>query len=96
MSAPSAPMPAADSFSTYQPGLSSPHEHAAAVTPHDTNELTHVTRALYVGGAGALKVTMADGTTVTFAAVPAGTTIPIRVKKVFDDVTDATSIVALW
>lgn len=70
--------------------------HAAAVTPHDVNELAYYSKAIYVGGAGTLKVTTVGGETVTFAAVPAGTTIPLRVKVVFDNGTNATSIVALW
>lgn len=73
-----------------------PYTEAAAVTPHDTNELTHVTRALWVGSAGALAVEMANGEDVIFGAVPAGSLIPVRVKKVLDTGTDADDIVALW
>ena len=72
-----------------------PSDSAAAVTPHDTGTIP-LTRSLYIGGTGALKVTMADGTDVVFAAVPAGTTIPIRVIRVFNTGTAATSIVALY
>lgn len=73
-----------------------PYSHAAAVTTHDTNELAKLTRAIYVGGAGGLKVTMDDGTDVTFAAVPAGTVLRIRARRVFATGTAATNIVALW
>jgi hypothetical protein len=90
-------MPAAvDNYTSYQVGLDSPNSHAAAVTPSDSTDLTNVTRAIYVGGAGALTVVMADGTTIAFAAVPAGTTIPIRASRVKATGTAATSIVALW
>ena len=75
--------------------LMAPSPTAAAVTKHDTNTIP-LTRSVYVGGAGSLKVTMADGADVTFAAVPAGTTIPIRVVRVFSTGTTATSIVALY
>ena len=73
-----------------------PYARAAAVTPSDSTVLAK-TRAIYVGGAGALVVQMADtaGTTA-FAAVPAGTTLAIRVTKVLSSGTGATSIVALW
>lgn len=70
--------------------------HAVAVTPSDSSALANSARALYVGGAGALKVDTAGGETgVVFAAVPAGTTIVLSVTKVYATGTTATSIVAL-
>ncbi len=79
---------------------------AVAVTPTDGTGANggisdangnHITSAaLYVGGAGALKVIMANGVTVTFSAVPAGTTIPIQVTQVLHTGTAATAIVALY
>jgi len=69
---------------------------AAAVTPHNTDELAYVTTGVYVGGFGDLKVTMRDGQEVTFADVAAGTILPIRVRKVFATGTTATDIVAIW
>lgn len=57
---------------------------AAAVTP-GPGPLTDVTRYLYVGAAGSVTVIMADDasqTPVTFAAVPAGTLLPIAVTAV--------------
>ena len=86
-----------DSFAEYQQGLESPAENAAEVTPHDTNDLSYTTRALYIGGAGDVKVDMAGtGTAVTFAGVPAGTLLPIRVTRVYSTDTTATDIVAVW
>ncbi len=75
-------------------GLDSPASNAAAVTTHDTNELTYVTRGLYIGGAGSVVVTI-GGSDVTFSGVPAGTILPIRVTKV-KTASTATLIVALW
>jgi hypothetical protein len=69
---------------------------AAAVTPADGADLAKAAQALYVGGAGALVVDTKLGTTVTFAAVPAGTTLLLRVKRVRSTGTTATSIVALY
>lgn len=66
----------------------------AAVTPSDTTQL-EVTRGLYIGGAGNLVVTMADGNNVTFANHPVGYA-PIQVTKVLSTGTTATSIVALY
>ena len=79
--------------STVPPG---PCRRAASVTPSDSTDLTNVTRALYVGGAGALVIITQGGDTVTFAAVPAGTTIPVCASRVKSTGTAATSIVALW
>ena len=71
---------------------------AAAVTPNDATDLPNgPANAIYVGGAGTLTVDMAgNGATVLFGAVPAGTTIPIKVKRVRATGTAATSIVALF
>lgn len=77
-------------------GFDAPYLNAAAVTPHDTNELADVTDALFVGSAGSVKVKMRGGQTVTFGAVPAGTTIRVRVEQVFAIGTSASNIVALW
>lgn len=66
---------------------------AVAVTKSDVT-IFPVTRALYVGGAGALEVTMADGQVVTFAAVPVGI-LPIQVTQV-RAATVATNILALY
>lgn len=67
---------------------------AVAVTKSDSTVLS-TTRALYVGGAGDVAVTMRDGSVVTFSAVPAGTFLPLRVTKVMSTNTTATLILAL-
>lgn len=72
-----------------------PASSAIAVTPHDTNELNTVCRALYVGGAGNVSVVM-SGTVVTFVGVGAGSILPIRTSLVRATLTTATSIIALY
>lgn len=89
-------MPGTNDFSAYDSGLDSPANYGAAVTPHDTNELANYARALWVGGAGNVKLTTPGGSTITLVAVPAGTILPIRAKVVFSTLTTATSIVAIW
>jgi hypothetical protein len=90
-------MPAADNFSSNQSGLDSPGYKGFTVTPHDTNELTFVTRGVWVGGAGDLVVIFAgDSVAVTLVGVPAGTLLPIRVKIIKSTSTTATSIVGLY
>jgi hypothetical protein len=89
-------MPATDNFRHAPGSASSSVQNAVAVTPHESNDLASVSRALYIGGAGNLTVTMAGGgSNVTFTAVPAGSFLPIRVSKVLATGTTATSIVAL-
>ena len=82
-------------MSNYGPNNDLPAERASAVTPHDTNELDTVCRALYVGGAGNVSVVM-NGTVVTFVGVGAGQILPIRTSLVRATLTTATSIVALY
>jgi hypothetical protein len=86
----------ADIFESYSTGIIGPARSAFAITKNDSTVFAQATRALYVGGAGAVTVRMIDGTNCTFAAVPAGTTISIRVDKVLSTGTDATSIVGLY
>lgn len=68
---------------------------AAAVTPSDTGHIGNA-RALYVGGAGNVKVVTAAGTTVTFTGVQAGSVLPVRATRVFSTDTTATNIVAIY
>lgn len=75
----------------------SPASFAAAVTPNDSTDLTTWPRALFVAGAGDIAVLMAgDGAAVTFTGVPAGTILPVRVKRVKSTGTTATGIVGVW
>lgn len=89
-------MPATDKYAAEDVSLESPATGGEAVTPHDTNELSYATRALWIGGAGNVRVEMLDGQTLTLSGVQAGTLLPIRVKKVLSTSTTATLIVALW
>lgn len=82
-----------DSFQGFANGLSTPAVDGVAVTPSDSTVLP-TTKGLYVGVTGSVVVTMANGTVLTFASVPAGTILPLRVTKVMA-ATGASSIVAL-
>jgi hypothetical protein len=86
----------ADIFANFAAGLSSPFEHGAAVTPSDSVDLTQVTRALYVGGAGDVTLITAGGDTALFKAVPVGTTLNVRAARVTATGTTATNLLALW
>lgn len=75
---------------------------AAAVTPSNTEDIPSVSGGendgccLYIGGAGVVKALTIGGDEVFFHAVPAGTTLQVKVLRVFSTGTTATNIVALW
>lgn len=84
------------SFNNPHDGIA-PASSAFAITPHDSNDLTNVVRGIYVGGAGDITVNMAGtGSSIAFVGVPAGTLLPIRVTRVLDTGTDATSLVGIY
>lgn len=89
-------MTAVDTFATSGKGSEGPARHAFAITPHATNELTYVTRALYVGAAGDVAAVMAGGEAVTFVGLAAGVAHPLRVKAVRVTGTTATGIVGVY
>ncbi len=86
---------ATDRFKNNSEQLDSPANDAFSITPHDSNELSQVTRALFVGGAGNINLTTAAGTTLVFTGVTAGSILPIQASKVLSTSTTATNIVGL-
>lgn len=66
-----------------------------AVAPSATTIYTPPLNGIFVGGAGALEIVTPAGNTVTFTAVPAGTTIPVQASQVLAAATTATAIVGL-
>ena len=80
---------------------SDPAYGAVAITPTNGLVLGYANggkkiRGLWIGGAGNLKVTMGDGSVVTFVGINAGTLLPVCVKTVESTSTTATSILALY
>lgn len=73
-----------------------PYMDGAAVTPSDSADLTYITRGVYVGGAGAVALITPAGTTITFAAVPVGTILPVKAARIKSTGTTATNLVALY
>lgn len=74
------------------PRIASPVTGAFSITPNDSTDLAEVTLSLYVSVAGAVKVTMNDGSVVTYANLTAGRH-PLRVKRVWATGTAATGLV---
>lgn len=84
-----------DEFDNFAPALTSPAACAEMVVPSDTDDLAHVTRGLYVGQSGDVAVRMKSGELVTFSNVQGGTTLALRIEKVFATGTTASGIVGL-
>jgi len=72
-----------------------PAVRAFAVTPSDSVPLMEMTRGIYVGAAGDLKVDMVNGGTVTFVGLAAGIVHPICAVLVYSTGTTATGVVGL-
>jgi hypothetical protein len=73
-----------------------PVERAFAITTDDSTNLSETTRAIYTGTGGDITVILAgDSEAVTFANVPDGMLLPLRVAKVLDTGTTASDIVGL-
>lgn len=80
--------------------LTRPGASTVAVTASNTVDITQLNgeypRALWVGGAGNVAVVTPDGVANTITGVPAGTLLPIQVRRVNSTSTTATSMVAIY
>ena len=68
---------------------------AEAVTPSDSVNLANPS-VIYVGVAGAVQVTTANGDIAVFIAVPGGSVIPVQVIRVWVTNTTATNMVRVY
>lgn len=66
-----------------------------AITPHNSTNLTNVTRGIYVGVAGDVVVVPQTGSAVTFKNAAAGSILPVRAIRVNSTGTTATDLVGL-
>lgn len=70
---------------------------AQAIVKSDTTTYNPPIRVLYVGGAGDVAVTTAQGDVVTFSALAAGAVIDwLAIAKVMSANTTATLLVGAW
>ena len=68
---------------------------ATTFTNSDTNYLA-TPSVIYVGGAGSVKVTTAQGDDTTFVGLQAGQVIPVQVIRVWSTGTTATSLLRIY
>jgi hypothetical protein len=73
-----------------------PYEGAFAITPSDSADFTFSVRCIYVGGTGDVVLVNEDGTTATLKAVPVGTQIQCRARRVNATSTTATFLVGMY
>jgi hypothetical protein len=66
----------------------------AIVVPSATTVISPPLNGIWVGGTGKVDIVTPSGTTLSFAAVPAGTLLPIQAKQVLAT-SDATLMVGL-
>lgn len=71
-----------------------PFTQAVAIVPDDVGAIQK-TQAVYVGGAGNLRVLMAGDQDVVFVGVPAGAILPIAITRVWATNTTAATILGL-
>ena len=83
-----------DQFVSQTTTKESPIEFAVAITPDDATDIATVSRAIYVGVSGNVKVTLLGGEDITFVSLAAGVFHPIRATRIWSTGTTATSIVA--
>lgn len=89
-------MSAIDDYASNATGLTSPARKGFSITPHDTNELSHVTRGLLAyTTAGACVVVTADNDTVT-VYLALGAVVPVAAKIVKSTGTAAAGITGLY
>lgn len=83
-------------------GYNLPTTQWVAVAPSDTADLDAYTKkqlltsSLYIGGAGDVACVDQSGSVTVFSAVPAGTTLPVAVRRVNLTGTGASLIVACY
>ena len=86
----------ADNFASRASGIGAPARGGFAVTPSDSTDLPHETRAIYVGVSGDLSLLMVDGSAITLGGVIAGSLVPVRAMRVKATDTTADQLVGLY
>lgn len=87
----------ADTFATTVDAPSAPATKALAVTPHDSNALTDIPKALFVGTGGNITMRGLNGAAdQLWKNVPNGAVLPFRAQYVRATGTTAADILALY
>jgi hypothetical protein len=84
-----------DHFAGYAGSLDDPASLCRNIEPSDITALQDLTRAIYIGGAGSLRLVDASGNTVIFDGLVGGFILPVRAQQVLSTGTTATGLVAM-
>lgn len=85
-----------DEFENLAQSAMTPSENPYAVAPDDDSDLPAIPKAIYVGQGGDIVLRGRDSSqNVTFTAVPAGTQLQVRPRRILATGTTAGNIVAL-
>lgn len=88
---------AVDPYASMQRTLDGPADHLATIVPNDAADLQYATRAIFVTGAGTIKVDLVGGIDgYTTPVLPAGFVLSARVLRVYATGTTATGLMAMW
>lgn len=86
-----------DPFKSHETALNSPARNGFSITPNDSTDLSVTCRALFIGIGGDVSVVLAgDASSIVFKNIPAGTIVPISVKRVDATLTTAADILGLY
>ena len=86
----------AENYSGRAGGMGAPARGGFVVTPSDSTDLSHETRAIYVGASGDLSLVMVDGSAVVLCGIVAGSLLPVRAIRVPATGTTADLLVGLY
>lgn len=85
-----------DKFQNSSDSLTSPAQICFEIAPDDAADVLQVTKAIYVGEGGDVRLQSVDGPSdVTFTNVPSGAVLDVRVKAVRATGTSAANIIGL-
>lgn len=89
-------MPVIDPHASVAATPRPPFNRCYLITKHDTNDEAIAFSSIYVGGTGHVEVVTMEGDVVLFSAVPVGTVLPIRGKRVNGTNTTASLMVGMY
>ena len=85
-----------DRFETTGDSLIAPARHAFSIVPNDSADLGAVTKAIYIGTGGSVKLrAIGSDSDVTFLNVQSGAILDVRCKAIRASGTSAQNIVGL-
>ena len=87
----------ADQFANAADQVSAPATRAVSVTPHDSNALADIPKALFIGTGGTIVMRGAnDSADRSWKNVPSGSVLPFRAQYVRATGTTAADLLALY